>query len=80
MGDPDQLAYVSSQVDNILDIHASLAEENTFHIAEENEWESEWNKGGIASRLSVQVNPTSLHVAYLIDRTFFGQDFHISSP
>lgn len=50
----ENIPFIFSQVSDLKDLHSSVAEENRFHLAEDQEWETEWNQGGIASRLSIE--------------------------
>ena len=51
----DEYPLVNEQPKNPRDIYASLVEENSSLLAQQREWEKEWNKSGIMSRLSEQV-------------------------
>lgn len=58
----EKLPFVCDQPEERHDIYASLVEENSCLVAREREWETEWNKTGIMSRLSEQVCQTERFV------------------
>ena len=49
------MPYVSEQPHVRGDVLASLLEKNANSLAAQQEWETEWNQSGLASRLSEQV-------------------------
>ena len=50
-----QLAYVTSQTQCHDDTAPSILESTAAEVAEQQEWENEWNHSGLASRLSQKV-------------------------
>lgn len=49
----EKMLFVCNQPEDIRDLHSSLIEENAYHVAKDLEWENEWSRAGMASRLSV---------------------------
>ena len=50
------MLHVSSQPRQKRDLISSLHERNASEFAAQQEWETEWNQLGLASRLSEEVN------------------------
>ena len=58
----NQLAYVTSQTQCHADTAPSILELSAAEIAEQQEWENEWNHSGLASRLSQKVMEQQMHM------------------